>query len=371
MSDPSCRGFPSPCGREFEGVLRETSPMSGLASPDTILNDRGTTRTLDAFVTVAAFDRAGRAAFALGDGTLHIARPGTDEWRKVAVHDGAALALAADAAPTGFVTGGDDGGFRRVTADGEVTDVATFGMKWVEHVASFTDAKAHLLACAVGKHVHLYEAAGTKLKTLEHPSSVTGLVFDAKGKRVAASHYNGASIWFVASKTDNPRRLEWKGSHTGIAMSPDGDAVVTSMQENALHGWRLSDGQHMRMSGYPSKTRAMSFTKNGKWLATSGAESIVLWPFFGGGPMGKPPMELAGGDGVTCTALASHPQHEAVAAGFSDGLVAMADIESGRIMPVCGPGRGPVSTMAWSADGASLAFGTETGFAALIDFSKR
>jgi len=42
----------------------------------------------------------------------------------------------------------------------------------------------------------------------------------------------------------------------------------------------------MRMSGYPAKTEALSFTAKGKWLATSGADAMVLWPFFGGGPMG-------------------------------------------------------------------------------------
>jgi WD40 repeat protein len=143
------------------------------------------------------------------------------------------------------------------------------------------------------------------------------------------------------------------------------------MQENALHGWRLADGQHMRMSGYPGKTRALSFTKSSKWLATSGADSVVIWPFFGGGPMGKPPTELAGGDGVTCTFVAAHPQHENVAAGFADGLVVLADINSARVLPVAGPGRGPVSALAWSPDGTHLAIGTETGFAAVVDFSKR
>ena len=34
------------------------------------------------------------------------------------------------------------------------------------------------------------------------------------------------------------------------------------------------------------------------------------------------------------------------------------------------PGRGPVSALTWSADGAHLAFGTETGFAALVNFSR-
>jgi len=138
----------------------------------------------------------------------------------------------------------------------------------------------------------------------------------AKGKHVAASHYNSATLWFVGAKTDAPRRLEWKGSHTALAIHPDGDAVVTAMQENALHGRRLSDDQHMRMSGYPAKTQSLSFTRHGKWLVSSGADAMVLWPFFGGGPMGKAPTELAGGDGMICTQVAAHPQQEMVAGGF-------------------------------------------------------
>lgn len=344
--------------------------MSQTISPDRLLEERGDVRNLGAFVVAAAYDRSGSCAFALGDGTVHIPHQG-GEWMKLEPHDGAAMALAPDCRAAGWISGGDDGKFARISTDGTISAIAEFGMmKWVEHIASTTDGKG-ALACAVGKAVHVFDGTGAKLKTVQHPSSVTGLVFDAKGKRFAASHYNGASLWFVASKTDNPRKVEWKGSHIGIAMSPDGDCVVTAMQENSLHGWRLSDGQHMRMTGYPSKTMALSFTKNGKWLASSGADAIVLWPFHGGGPMGKPPTELAGGDGVTCTRVAAHPSHDAVAAGFADGLVVMADINSARILPVAAPGRGPISALAWSPDGTHLAFGTETGFAAVVDFSKR
>ena len=341
-----------------------------LAKADHLLTTRGVQAQLGAFVVATVFDRAGgQAAFALGDGTVRLLAG--EAWQSVAAHDGGALALAADAAASGFVSGGDDGRFLRIGRDGSAQELAGFGMKWVERAASFGDGKSGVLACAVGKQVHLFDAAGAKLKTLTHPSSVTGLVFDAKGKRIAASHYNGASLWFVASKSENPRFLEWKGSHIGIAISPDGDSVVTAMQENALHGWRLSDGQHMRMSGYPAKTAALAFTRSGKWLATSGAESIVLWPFTGGGPMGKSPSELAGGDETQCTFIATHPQQEAVAAGFSDGLVVLADIPGSKILPVAATGRGSVSAMAWSADGTKLAFGTETGFAAVVDFAKR
>ena len=349
--------------------------MSQTKKAQFLLDTRGEHRVFDAFVVAAKFSRDGRTlAFAMGDGTVRlvpVADPSSD-WRSLPVHDGAALSFAPDANADGFISGGDDGKLRRITAGGDVGDIAGFGMKWVEQLASHAlDKGKGLIAAGVGKAVHLFDENGHKLKEWTHPSSVTGLSFDAKGKRVATSHYNGATLWFVAAKTDTPRRLEWKGSHIALAMHPEGEAVVTAMQENALHGWRLPDGQHMRMSGYPSKTTSMSFSKGGRWLASSGSDAMVLWPFFGGGPMGKAPIELAGGDGITCTQVACNPKDEIVAGGFADGLVVVADISSSRILPVVPPGHGPVTTLAWTADGTRLAIGTENGLAAIVDFARR
>jgi hypothetical protein len=346
--------------------------MGDTAAADFLLDTRGTARELGAWVIGAAFSRDGdTCGFALGDGTLRLARPSApqDDWTTAESHPGGAcLALAADGAD-GFLSGGDDGRLVRTGADGSVQEIAQLGaMKWVEHVATHDSG---LRAASVGKHLHLFDAKGTALKVLTTPTAVGGIAFDAKGKRVAASHYNGSSLWFVQAKEDKPRVLEWKGSHGAIAISPDGTHLVTAMQENALHGWRLEDGQHMRMSGYPGKTRSLSFTARGRWLATSGADSVVIWPFFGGGPMGKAPTELAGGDGVLCSVVACHPQHEVVAAGFVDGLVVLSEIASGRVVPVAAPGRGAVSALAWNGTGTQLAFGTETGFAGLVDLSRR
>jgi WD40 repeat protein len=336
---------------------------------DALLEARGVFQELGAQVTAAAFSRAGgQAAFGLGDGSIRLVDGGA--WTTIRAHAGAVLALAADPGPGGFVSGGDDGCFRRLGGDGAMTEIAAFPMKWVEHVASWGGAKSTpLLACAVGKFLHLFAADGAKLRSLAHPSTVTGLAFDARGKRIAASHYNGASLWFTASQSETPNLLEWKGSHIGVALHPAGEALVTAMQENALHGWSLPDKKHMRMSGYPAKTESFGFTKSGRWLATSGAEAIVLWPFFGGGPMGTAPMELAGGDGALVRRIACHPEHEVVAAGFDDGMVVVADTLKEKILPVCGPGRGAVTALGWNASGGRLALGTANGFAAVVDFS--
>ena len=74
---------------------------------------------------------------------------------------------------------------------------------------------------------------------------------------------------------------EWKGSHLGVTISPDGKFLVTCMQEPMLHGWRLADGKHMRMSGYSARVRSLSWTAGGDFLATSGSEQLILWPFEG------------------------------------------------------------------------------------------
>lgn len=357
-------------GGQAQGGAAQAAPAAPAAARF-LLDQRGTTHALGAFVVAAAFETESRqAAFALGDGSVHIAAL-ADPKRitSVAAHDGACLALAADALPGGFLTGGDDGQLRRVEA-GAARTLAAWPGKWVEHVLAHA-GKGAWRAGAVGKAVHLLDAAGNSLKTLPHPSTATGIATDAKGRRLAVSHYNGASLWFVAAREDRPAALGWKGSHTAVAISADARYVVTAMQENALHGWRVADGAHMRMSGYPAKTRSLGFTARGRWLATSGAESIVCWPFTGDGPMGKAPEELAGGDGVLVTRVACHPEHELIAAGFADGLVLLAEIASRKVLPVAAPGHGPVSALAWSPDGCWLAFGTETGFAALVDFAPR
>ena len=107
-------------------------------STEALLKSRGTTRDLDAFVVAARFSRDGRyAGFALGDGTVQIARIGApNDWTRVTAHEGAILGFAPDPSGDGFISGGDDGKLNRIGADGTVSNIADFGTKWDEHVAT-------------------------------------------------------------------------------------------------------------------------------------------------------------------------------------------------------------------------------------------
>ena len=113
--------------------------MSQTKKADFLVDTRGEQRMLDAFVVAARFSRDGRnVAFALGDGTVRIVPVGATagDWRSVPVHDGAVLSFAEDTNAGGFISGGDDGKLRRIAVDGAVSDLAGFGMKWIEQLAS-------------------------------------------------------------------------------------------------------------------------------------------------------------------------------------------------------------------------------------------
>ncbi len=195
-----------------------------------------------------------------------------------------------------------------------------------------------------------------------------GLAFSPKGLRLAVAHYGGVSLWFPNAQA-TPEVFAWKGSHLDVMFSPDGRFLVTAMQEPTLHGWRLADAKDMRMSGYSAKVRSCAWTPGGKWLATSGSEQLIMWPFqTKDGPMGKQPRMLAPYD-KRAVAVACHPKQEIVAVGFEDGLIMLCRLEDGAEILARRPGNAPVSALAWSGDGTKLAFGTEDGEAGIADLA--
>lgn len=318
-------------------------------------------RAIAAGGAVLAAHFLGRTAvFVLGEEALLFAEP-DGEFRRMPVHGGAILATVADGER--IVSGGDDG--KLVTTDlGSSRVLATDAKhRWIDHVALGPDAA---VAWSAGKTAFVQ---AKERREFEAPSTVGGLAFLPKGFRLAIAHYNGATLWFPNAAGATPERLEWKGSHLGVLASPDGRFLVTTMQEPMLHGWRLSDRQHMRMSGYGARVTSFGWTVGGHWLATSGATQLILWPFQSkDGPMGKQPRLLAPSE-HRIEAIACHPRQDIVAAGYADGMVLLVRIDDGAEILAKKPGDAPVTALAWSHDGLFLAWGTEAGEAGVVDLT--
>ena len=285
---------------------------------------------------------------------------GEGEISSVPVHGGGILCAVSDG--TRIVMGGDDGKLVTLSAKGEVALVATDPKRrWIDNTAIHPEGA---VAWSAGKTAFVRSGKGEE-KSFDAPSTVGGLAFAPKGLRLAVAHYNGVTLWFpnMAAK---PEYLEWAGSHLGVVFSPDNKFLVTTMHEPALHGWRLADNRHMRMTGYPGRVRSMSWSAGGKSLATSGADAVIMWPFASkDGPMGKEPAMLAPLQ-ARVSMVACHPKQDILAAGYSDGTILMVRLNDGAEILVRRNGSAAVSALAWNSQGTLLAFAAEDGNAGLL-----
>lgn len=310
--------------------------------------------TFDAQVTVALFDDAG-AAFALGDGSVRFA--GGERFE---VHNGAVLSAAVHPSGDGIVTGGDDGKVAWTRREGSQV-LADAPGRWID--ALDTAPATGLIAFSAGRTLSVIAVADPAFRRdFQHERTVSGVAFDLKGRRIATSTYGGAALWLARIAQQKPTLLKWAGSHTGVAFSPDGAFVVTAMQDNQIHGWRLKDAKNMRMGGYPSKVRSMAFLSGGQLLATAGAPGAVLWPFTGSnGPMGREATEIGFDESSQVTMVAARADRSLLAAGLSDGRVWVAD-PAGRGLNFLKADKGSaITALAMRPDGGAVAWADEDG----------
>ncbi|OYX12053.1 MAG: hypothetical protein B7Z15_10625 [Rhizobiales bacterium 32-66-8] len=333
------------------------------ASPPTLpptpssLTDKVRSFTLDSGVAAARF--LGRTCVFVQDEGL-ATRVGAEP-ETVQLHAGVVLDSAWDGKR--LITGGDDGRVVELLASGDIRELAVHKSRWIDRVALGPD---DAIAYSVGKTAHVLTKGESR--SLDLPSSVGGLAFYPKGLRLAVAHYGGVTLWFPKTEVV-PEVLTWKGSHLGVLVSPDSRFIITTMQEPAMHGWRLVDGAHMRMTGYPARVKSFAFTSDGKWLASSGSSEVILWPFQSKeGPMGKQPMMVAPSPNGRVSAVACHPKDPVLAVGYDDGMVLMVRISDGAEILLRAPDGAAISSAGWRGDGGAVAFGTTQGGAGLLEF---
>ena len=320
------------------------------------------TFSFDAYVTAALFDRADRAAFALGDGTVRF-----EGGEAIEAHpDGAVLSACLPPTGEGVLTGGDDG---RVvlSAPAGAVEVARVPGRWIDAIAASGESK--LIAFAAGRDLHVRDPADPAFaRTFTHEKSVAEVAFDPKGRRLATATYGGVALWYARIADQKPTFLKWAGSHIAVCWSPDGKFLMSAMQENQLHGWRVADEKNMRMGGYPSKVRSLAFLSKGKLMATSGANGAVCWPFLGpAGPMGQQAAEIGYDDSALTTRIAAAADRPWLAAGLDDGRVWAAEVSGERMVPLKSEKGAAITALAISADARRVAWGDEDGAAGVAE----
>ena len=353
------------------------APPAGVAPP--LLAVMGVSWSVDAPTVAVSWDSAGHsAAFALGNGHVLVAdtkwpegprvqpRPGggvtvvpagepAAEPVRAECHQGTCLSLAAHP-QSGFVSGGDDGRVVHLPRGVAPSVLEHTTEEWITALAGHAEGGlAGGLAYAHGRTVHR-RSSGTS-SHIELPAPATALAFSPDGLVLAVAHSGGVTLWPCIGAT---RLLAWPGYHRALCWSPDGNYLVSAMQENALHGWRVSDGMDMEMSGYGGQPLSLSFAHDGRYLVTSGATRPVCWSFDPPGNS-QQPTQCGIASKTPVTVVACHPRQSLIAVGYFNGAVLLCRPGSDDALFVKGSGEGAVNALAWSADGQRLAFGNQGG----------
>jgi WD40 repeat protein len=320
-------------------------------------------------VNALAFaERDTAVVIAAGDGWLWRMplAEGPDRMYRLAGLGAMPLFVAGGVADGGVLVGTDSGSVVAVTPDG-ATSVCVFSDGgWAEKVAVDPSGRT---ACSLGKRVIVLDGSGATLVEYDdHPSTVTGLAFSADGTLLACSHYGGITLW--QTNGGAPERLSWHGSHTAVTWSPDGRFIVSAMQENELHSWRMPERKSLRMSGYPAKIRSMSWTSDSRFLAVSGADTVTSWDFTGNGPSGRAPEEFGYVFNCVVTQVAAHPKTHVVAGGYNDGTVLIGHVTKGDAIIARGGDGAPITQLLWTPDGEMLIAATATGTVATMSLRR-
>jgi RNA polymerase sigma factor (sigma-70 family) len=179
------------------------------------------------------------------------------------------------------------------------------------------------LAVASPQSIRLWDVVmGTRLQVLADSANRACLAFSRDGRTLAAGGYDGTfQLWNTAT---GEKLLRPFPGHEGpvlcVASSPDGKTLATCCSGSpAIRLWQASTGKELRRWKPPSDGGATSltFAPDGKTLAGTGADGLVrLWDPATGSEVGRFPRQ---GAPAGSTRLRFSPDGKLLATCSSDG----------------------------------------------------
>ncbi len=293
-----------------------------------------------------------------------------------------------------LATGGQDGYVRLWDAPtgGKIAE-AKLGSAWVEHLAwkAIGPVLAQAEAQGAGKPAPyspiLFAAAGKKLFALKTDGSVAHTFPDAPKtisalavgrvipnapglaaydeRRIkdnppylAAAYFGGVGIWDTGTFSAL-KELPYGNAILALTWSPDGRWLVAGCHDNAVHLWVPAEDLELHMSGYETKLKELSFSRDSKWLATGGGRDACVWDCTGNGPEGREPLLLP--HKARVCAVAFQHEHGLLATAAADGEFCL--WSPTRKNPLVAEVKMPAAAtkFTWSPNDTLLAVGTEKG----------
>jgi WD40 repeat protein len=207
--------------------------------------------------------------------------------------------------------------------------------------------------------VRLWDTAtGQLLAQGEHRDRVRALAFSPDGKRLLTGSADGtARLWDAATLRPTGPSLPAQGGEVrAVCFGPGGKVLLKVNRDRKKRGdtavrlFDTSTGQHIADLPHHYRVRAVTFSADGRRVATGGEDHTAqVWDTETGEPVGRP---LPHQD--TVQALAFGPGGRTLLTGSDDRTARLWDVDTGRPIgqPLEHPGR--VEAVDFGPDGRTL-----------------
>ena len=287
----------------------------------------------------------------------------TAKYKLIGQHAGGGNSVSWRSDGVEFATAGHDGQAKVWDGiSGQEIISLSVGDSWVTKVIYNPSSKC--LATAAGKYLKLWsEQREVFYESSDHSSTIADIGWNPDGSGIAVAAYNGITL-HVPGKQKKPRKYTCKGSSLVLAWSPDAKYIATGEQDSTVHFWHRASGEEARMSGFPTKVLELSWDSSGRWLATGGSSSVVLWDCSGKGPADRKPREYVEHSNKL-TQLAFQPNGKLLASAGNDAVLALWDPMTHDKVIERKSLSSPVSCLRWSKKD-ELAIGQKDGKVAIL-----
>ena len=233
------------------------------------------------------------------------------------------------------------------------------GVQWVEHVS--WSPNGDFIASSAGKILRIWDSEGSLVQEYkDHPSTITAIQWNSSSTEVATASYGKILIFLIG--VNKPQTvLPYPSSLISLSWHLNGKWIVAGTQEGSMCGWQLPcvEESHFDIQGYETKVTQLSWSKNGRNLATAGGSWVVIWDFSGKGPEGKDAEVLRDDRRITQMSYQNHG--DLLASGTKDGSILFwrpTVPEKPRLVFEVDSG---ISQLQWSEDGEFLVVCSEDG----------
>lgn len=254
-------------------------------------------------------------------------------------------------------------------ASGSARQKLTGHRDLVLDVAFSVDGR-QLISAAFDHRVRLWDASTGKLVRELTGSDFTAAVFTADGRRaITGDWYGGAKLWELSSGTLLRPFAGEARDLTAVRVTPDGKAGISTSMTGVVDVWDLETGALLRsFQGSRDFVHALDVSRDGKRVLTGGRDKkLLLWDLA----TGKQLKSINTGAPVMCAVFTPDGQSAlACAGGWDAGPVAtLWSLESGQKLRefVGYPKSASVHTAVFSPDGARVVVSV-TGMADLFVF---